>query len=61
MVRAKRNDGEATQEYRVIGNLEHDGERYGVGDTVSLPERDAQPLLAANVIQPMAPEAPAAV
>ena len=40
----------ATSPYTVLGNLDHDGQRYTAGQPVLLTAADAAPLLAAGVV-----------
>ncbi len=44
-------EGKGTS-YVVLGNLDHDGERYSRDDTVELDPLTAEPLLAAGVVKP---------
>lgn len=45
MAKAKTGAAAATKKYTVISSLEHDGESYGVGDTVEMTPDQAKPLL----------------
>lgn len=41
-------------EYDVLEPVRYDGKDYGLGQTISLNDRDAAPLLAAGVVAPAA-------
>lgn len=47
-----RADKAATKPYTVLGNLEHDGDRYPPDSTVDLTDDQAKPLLDLQVVKP---------
>lgn len=49
-----RADKAATKTYTVLGNLEHDGERYPPDSAVELTDDQAKPLLDLQVVKPAA-------